>query len=119
MLDSIKGYYKETLKKVQVQMSDECHSLLKEYANTWNMTMSETMYECTKHHIHKHSDSSEYIDMLFRFKDIKKDKRLSKDCYGHDCFSCKNITGCRTGFYQGNWEIRPGLERYTGTNEQS
>ena len=97
-------------------MSDQCHSLLKEYANAWNMTMSEVMYECTRHHIHKHSNTCEYIDVLFRFKDVKKDKRLSKDCYSCACFSCNHITSCRTGIYQGNWEINPGLESYAGTN---
>ena len=100
-------------------MSDQCHSLLKEYANAWNMTMSEVMYECTRHHIHKHSNTCEYIDVLFRFKDVKKDKRLSKDCYSCACFSCNHITSCRTGVYQGNWEINPGLESYAGTNQRN
>ena len=113
-----KPWLKRKLKKVQVQMSDQCHSLLKEYANAWNMTMSEVMYECTRHHIHKHSNTCEYIDVLFRFKDVKKDKRLSKDCYGCGCFSCNHITSCRTGVYQGNWEINPDLESYTGTNQR-
>ena len=114
-----KSWLKRKLKKVQVQMSDQCHSLLKEYANAWNMTMSEVMYECTRHHIHKHSNTCEYIDILFRFKDVKKDKRLSKDCYSCACFSCNHITSCRTGVYQGNWEINPGLESYAGTNHRN
>ena len=67
-------------KKVQVQMSDEFHSLLKDYANAWNMTTSEVMHECTRHHMNKHSNRCEYIDALFWFKAIKKEKRLSKDC---------------------------------------
>ena len=67
-------------------MSDQCHSLLKEHANAWNMTKPEVMHECTRHHIHKHSNTCEYIDVLFRFKDVKKDKRLSKDCYSCVCF---------------------------------
>ena len=100
-------------------MSDQCHSLLKDYANAWDMTMSEVMYECTRHHIHKHSDICEFIDALFHFKAIKKDKRLAKDCYSCACFDCKHITGCRTGVYQGTWEMNPDLESYRDTNERN
>ena len=100
-------------------MSDQCHSLLKDYANAWNMTMSEVMYECTRHHMHKHSNMCGYIHALFRFKAVKKDKRLSKDCYSSACFACNHVTSCRTGVYQGAWEMNPDFESYADMTVQS
>lgn len=100
-------------------MSDEFHSLLKDYANAWNMTMSEVMHECTRHHMNEHSNRCKYIDALFRFKAIKKDKRLSKDCYGSACFACNHVTSCRTGVYQGAWEMNPDFESYADMTVQS
>ena len=93
------------MKKVQVQMSDECHAVLKDFANAWDMTMSEVLYECTRQHIHRSSESCPYISHLFKFKQISQDKRLDKDCYGHKCFACKYLTSCRTGLYKGEFEI--------------
>ena len=44
------------MKKVQVQMSNKCHAVLKDYANAWDMTMSEVMYEAIRSYIHKDSE---------------------------------------------------------------
>ena len=93
------------MKKVQVQMSDECHAVLKDFANAWDMTMSEVLYECARHHIHKSSKSCPYVSHLFKFKKISQDKRLNKPCYGQACFACKHITSCRTGLYKGEFEL--------------
>ena len=100
-------------------MSDQCHSLLKEHANAWNMTKPEVMHECTRHHIHKHSNTCEYIDVLFRFKDVKKISVYRKTAIAVYAFFCNHITSCRTGVYQGNWEINPDLESYTGANQRN
>jgi hypothetical protein len=93
------------LKKIQVQMSDECHAVLKDYANAWGLTMSEVMYEAARCLIHKSSNDCPFVDYLFKFRQIKQDKRLTKECYGHKCFACKFSTACRTGFYQGEFEL--------------
>lgn len=93
------------MKKVQVQMSEECHAVLKDFANAMDMTMSEVLYECVRCHIHKCSDSCPYVSHLFKFKQITQDKRLKKDCYGQACFTCKHITSCRTGIYKGEFEM--------------
>ena len=93
------------MKKVQVQMSDECHAILKDFANAWGLTMSEVLYESTRCHIHKFSETCPYVSDLFKYKQITKDKRLTKSCYGQACFACKHITSCRTGIYKGEYEL--------------
>ena len=93
------------MKKVQVQMSDEFHAVLKDFANALDMTMSEVMHECARCHIHKMSKDCPYVSHLFKYKQIAPDKRLGKSCYGQACFACKHITSCRTGIYNGEFEM--------------
>ena len=101
------------LKKVQVQMSDQCHAVLKDYANAWDMTMSEVMYEAIRSFIHKDSEYFEHISSLLAFRGISIDKRTSKQCYGHLCFACKHRTACGTGLYEGSWETNAEAKQYT------
>ena len=93
------------MKKIQVQMSDQCHAVLKDYANAWDMTMSEVLYEAARCLIHKSSEECPYVQLMFKYRQIAQDKRLSKSCYGHRCFSCKHATACRTGVYQGEFDL--------------
>jgi len=93
------------MKKVQVQMSDECHAVLKDFANAVDMTMSEVLYECARSSIHKMSKDCPFVSHLFKYKQIAQDKRLKKACYGQACFACKHVTSCRTGLYTGEFEI--------------
>ena len=93
------------MKKVQVQMSDESHEVLKDFANAWGMTMSDVMNECARCHIHKMSNDSSYVKSLLKYKQIKQDRRSSKSCYGPSCFACKFNTSCRTGLYEGTFEF--------------
>ena len=93
------------MKKVQVQMSDECHAVLKDFANAVDMTMSEVLYECARANIHKMSNDCPYVSHLFKYKQIAQDKRLAKPCYGQSCFACKHVTSCRTGLYNGEFEL--------------
>jgi hypothetical protein len=86
-------------------MSDQCHAVLKDFANAWDLTMSEVLYEAARCLIHKSSDECPFVESLFKYRQIKQDKRLSKECYGHKCFACKFSTACRTGVYQGNFEL--------------
>ena len=100
------------MKKVQVQMSKKCHAVLKDYANAWDMTMSEVMYEAIRSYIHKDSEVFEYINSLLAVRGIPVDKRTSKQCYGHLCFACKHRTACGTGLYKGGWEMNTEAEKY-------
>ena len=100
------------MKKVQVQMSHQCHAVLKDYANAWDMTMSEVMYEAIRSFIHKDSKCFEHISSLLAFRGIPIDKRTSKHCYGHLCFACKHRTACGTGLYEGIWEMNAEAEQY-------
>ena len=93
------------MKKVQVQMSDQCHAMLKDYANAWDMTMSEVLYEATRCLMHKSCDSCAFIEHMFKYREITQDKRVSKSCYGHRCFACKHVTACRTGIYKDDFEM--------------
>ena len=58
------------MKKVQVQMSNTCHAVLKDYANAWDMTMSEVMYEAIRSYIHEDSEFFEHIHSLLAFRGI-------------------------------------------------
>tara|TARA_B100000475_G_scaffold32624_1_gene21497 strand:+ start:708 stop:1064 length:357 start_codon:yes stop_codon:yes gene_type:complete len=93
------------MKKVQVQMSNKCHAVLKDYANAWDMTMSEVMYEAIRSYIHKDSEFFEHIHPLLAFRGIPIDKRTRKQCYRHLCFACKHRTACGTGLYEGSREM--------------
>ena len=101
------------MKKLQVQLSDQEHSLLKDYANAWDMTMSQVCAEALRSYVHKHSRECEYIKSLFHFKNIKPDPRISKSCYGHSCFHCKHVTACRCGMHDGNWEMDTNKKLYS------
>lgn len=100
------------MKKLQVQLQDETHSLLKDYANAWDMTMSDVCAEALRSYMHKHSRDCGYIKSLFHFKKIKPDPRIAKACYGHPCFVCKHITACRVGLHNGTWEMDQDKEHY-------
>ena len=106
------NYCQVEMKKVQVQMSNKCHAVLKDYANAWDMTMSEVMYEAIRSFIHKDSEYFEHISSLLAFRGISIDKRTSKQCYGHLCFACKHRTACGTGLYEGSWEMNNDAKKY-------
>ena len=93
------------MKKIQVQMSDQCHAVLKDYANAWDMTMSEVLYEAARCLIHKSSEECPFVQSMFKYRQINQDKRLTKNCYGHRCFACKHATACRTGLYEGTFDL--------------
>lgn len=100
-------------------MSDHCHSVLKVYANAFDMTMSEVLYESTRHHIHKSSLSCGFVRSLFQWKKVIRDKRLTKPCYGFPCFGCNNVTACKTGVYKGTYEIDPKIQQYMDRHTSS
>ena len=100
------------MKKLQVQLDDQAHSLLKDYANAWDMTMSDVCAEALRSYMHKHSRDCGYIKSLFQFKNVKPDPRITKACYGHPCLVCKHVTACRCGLHPGQWEMDTDKELY-------
>ena len=59
-------------------MSDKCHAVLKDYANAWDMTMSEVLYEAARCLIHKSSEECPFVQSMFKYRQINQDKRLTK-----------------------------------------
>ena len=92
-------------KRVVVQMSDESHKALKQYAAFYGMTMSEVMYNCTRFQFHKQMQSCEFVKGMLATLDIPMDKRALKPCYSFLCFSCKHSVTCQTGLYDGVVEM--------------
>ena len=88
-------------KRVVVQMSDECHSALKQYAAFYDMTMSEVLYNCTRMQFHSQSLGCQFVENMLDKLQINLDKRASKECFSFLCFSCKHMTACKTGYYKG------------------
>ena len=92
-------------KRVVVQMSDESHKALKQYAAFYGMTMSEVMYNCTRFQFHKQMQSCEFVKGMLATLDIPMDKRALKPCYSFLCFKCKHSVTCNTGLYDGVVEL--------------
>lgn len=92
-------------KRVVVQMSDDCHKALKQYAAFYGMTMSEVLYQCTRMQFHTQREKCKYVGGMLDNLDIAPDKRASKPCFSFLCFSCKHLTACKTGLYKGVCEV--------------
>ena len=91
------------MKKVQVTMPDNEHAAFKDYCSAFGVTMSEVMYEAAKLYMHRHAAKCGHINNIFQFRKLKGDKRIHKDCWGHDCLTCRHETACRVGAYNGEW----------------
>ena len=85
------------MKKVQVQMSDECHAVLKAYAAFYGKTMSEILYMFTRQEIQQQSLHCKFVQQLLDAQGIRPDKRARKPCWGHQCLSCEHANPCLAG----------------------
>tara|TARA_B100001778_G_scaffold138679_1_gene113969 strand:- start:888 stop:1229 length:342 start_codon:yes stop_codon:yes gene_type:complete len=85
------------MKKVQVQMSDECHAVLKSYAAFYGKTMSEILYMFTRQEIQQQSLHCKFVQQLLDAQGIRPDKRAHKPCWGHQCLNCKHANPCLAG----------------------
>ena len=81
-------------------MSDECHTLLKQYCAMFGITMSEMLYECARQEIHQTSQKVKTTANLLEVNNIKPDKRIDKPCWSAACFFCFKEKACRIGVYQ-------------------
>jgi len=96
-------------KRVVVQMSEECHKALKQYAAFYDMTMSEVLYQCTRMQFHRQREACVYLKGVLDNLDIAPDKRAHKPCFSFLCFNCKHLTACQTGVYKGVCEFSDDL----------
>ena len=85
------------MKKVQVQMSDECHAVLKSYAAFYGKTMSEILYMFARQEIQQQSLHCKFVQQLLDAQGIRPDKRVHKPCWGHQCLSCAHANPCLAG----------------------
>ena len=92
-------------KKVLVTMSDECHSVLKQYAAFVGKTMSEVMYDFARQEIHNHQMLCKRVTAIRNNQDV--DKRTQKACWGFRCYRCKHADRCRVGMHEGLFELDP------------
>jgi len=97
------------MKRVVVQMSDECHKALKQYAAFYGKTMSEVLYHNTRVGFHKQSLGCHVVQDIFDKLGISLDKRVSKPCFGTLCHSCIHGTACNAGVYKGVVEMEEHL----------
>lgn len=85
------------MKKVQVNLSDETHAVLKAYASFFGKTMSEILYMYTVQELHQQAIHCKCTKQLLDGQSIKLDKRVTKDCWGYKCVICKHATACQCG----------------------
>ena len=97
------------MKRVVVQMSDECHKALKQYAAFYGVTMSEVLYHNTRVGFHKQAIHCRVVQDIFEKLGIAHDKRQHKPCFGSLCHGCTHKTACTTGFYKGVVELEERL----------
>ena len=105
-------------KRVVVQMSDEDHAALKQYAAFYGMPMTEVLYQCTRMQLHTHRQFCKYTEDLYGTLDIALDKRAGKPCFSFMCFNCKHLTACKAGLYEGVSEFRDEILQRDLVNEK-
>jgi hypothetical protein len=99
-------------KRLQVVLTDEEARAVKLYADTWDITISDVLKSAALQHVNQHALCCKKVNAVLESIDFTPDKRASKSCYGFPCRACKHTTACRTGIYEGEWEIEPKYEHY-------
>ena len=100
------------MKKVQVQMSDECHSILKSYAAFFGLTMSEVLYQFTRQEVQQHAVHCKYVSQLIESHDVPIDKRVDKPCWGFSCLVCAHSAKCITGLTNKHFAPAEKIKKY-------
>ena len=100
------------MKKVQVQMSDECHSVLKAYAAFYGRTMSEILYMFALQEIHQQSLHCSFVQQLLDAQGIRPDKRVHKPCWGYRCLSCVHAKPCQAGLTKETFMPNESLKKH-------
>ncbi len=100
------------MKRVQTSLDPATASALKAYAQLWDMSVQEVLAESVKFSLQKHYQLCPEAKRIMDREGLPIDKRSSKPCFGQCCFACNHSTQCRTGIYEGEWEIKAELEKY-------
>lgn len=99
-------------KRLQVALTTEEARAIKLYAETWGVTISEVLKSAALQHVNQHALCCKKVKAVLESIDFTHDKRASKNCFGFPCRACKHTMACRTGIYEGEWEIEPKYEHY-------
>ena len=99
------------MKRVQVQLDENVATALKAYAAIFEKTVSEVIADSISISMQRHYKHCPATKMIMDRECVAPDKRASKGCYGEACFACAHNVGCRTGVYQGTWEIAEKMEK--------
>jgi len=98
------------LKRVSVQLDDQTHKALKQYAAFYEKTMSEVLEEMFHMQFQKQVHYLTFMEHLHSDGRVKTDRRVAKPCYSSACFSCRHEVPCKTGRYQGTMEPKEIVE---------
>ena len=98
--------------RVQVKMSPECKAVLKSYAETYGLTMGDTLYRCTRLMFHRQANDCDFLEAQMDFNGIKVEGGSDKPCYGFLCNNCQMETACRTRVYKGVIQFKEELKRF-------
>ena len=94
-------------KRIAVAMSEECAAILKEYCSFFKISQSEALYLFTKAAIQSHALHCIKVESIFALRKKALDKRAGKVCFGFPCLSCKHLSPCTAGLYNGLFEVTP------------
>ena len=100
------------MKRIQTSLDDATASALKAYAQLWGMSIQEVLAESIRFSMHKHYQHCPETKRIMDRESVPIDRRASKDCFGEPCFACAHSIQCRTGIYEGGWEMKTELEKY-------
>ena len=84
-------------KKIQVQMSDEYHAVLKAYAGFMGKSLGSVLFMFTKQELHHQSRHCKFVDGLLKAQQVQLDKRINKPCWGWKCMACAHLSMCMIG----------------------
>ena len=90
---------------VQVKLSDEYHKALKQYSAFFGVPMGEALYRFTRYAFHKQAHSCKWMSTALKQLEIELDKGSDKPCFGFRCIGCTKQVECRTGVYEGLFEL--------------
>lgn len=98
--------------RVQVKMSPEYKAVLKCYAETHGMTISDALHRSTRLLFHRQANFCDFLEAQMDFNDIKVEGGSDKPCYGFLCNNCQMETACRTRVYEGVIQFKEHLKRF-------
>ena len=99
-------------KRLQVVLTEEEAKAIKLYADTWDTTISEVLKSAALQHVNQHALCCKKVTSVLQSVEFTADKRAHKNCYGFACRACNHVAMCRTGLYEGFFEIAPQFEPY-------